>query len=800
MKLRFKNFAPAVVLGVICLVVAALLATINHFTAQKIADNERIARTESLTKAFPENSGVQFDSALSTLPEGAAKSVLEIYPELSGNGYAVTLEFQGYADKIGLTVGVDKDGKVAGVVVTQSNETKGKSEMYDAVSKLAGKSESDVSGVTLVTGATYSSNHIKDAVKDALAAAKLAKEQGLTLALTSSETDLSTDEGIAEKTVEFGMENLIGAQSFREVDLTGKDFYYGIKKIYEETTGKGYAVFFRTKTQYVPRECDVVMALDENFKIVNLEILYWSLSPSYQEEVQIFIDNPAVIKLQDSFKGNDITDVGEEVDLVSKATSTSYNIYNSVVEVLDYLDDIEEKIFASARAYITDAEGFNPAMVTDKEAGKGVKRIYEETSGKGYVVFCQTATQYNPDETRFVLVLDAKYDIIGVDLWRWTTGVYEGGAFPTSDGVKALMNSIKNTNITSLGTSVDLISGATSTSYNVYNAVTAALDFFTLEKIDSYVKEYAKANFPGTADADIVLFTPAVAPRKGAKLIYEIKNKGYVVYCQTATQYNYDETRFVFALDTAFNVTDVDIWRWSTGVYESATFPSSDNIDKLTASLIGVGKTTFTDKADLIAHATGTSGNVMAAVAEAIDVLDSNLENYILTFGASVLEVNKTDFTPVDISEAGRDAGIRRIYRENTGKGYVIHAVTKTQYNPMETEFVFVLSKNMRVLDFDLWFWSTGTYDGMTPTDSPKVDLLEKSFVGVTDLNIDYRVDLVSNATGTTNNVKAVVLEAINYLGTPSDTNLWQTVGIVVLCLGVLAIGVGLYTQRRRRI
>ena len=661
MKLKFKNFAPAIVLGIICLVVAALLAAINYFTAPEIEKNERIARTESLTKAFPEGSGVEFDLPIANLPDDVKKlgTVTEIYPELSGKGYAVTLEFSGYADKIGLTVGVDKDGKVAGVVVTKSNETKGKSEMYTAVGKLAGKSENEISGVTLVTGATFSSDYIKDAVKDALTAAKVVKKAGLTASLTSTEVDLSTDEQIAAKTVEFGMANLAGAVGFTEVDLSDKEFLFGIKKIYEEDTGKGYAAFFRTKTQYVPRECDVLMTLDESFKIVNLEIVYWSLSPSYQEEVQIFLDNPAVVELQESFKGTDITTLGTEVDLVSKATSTSYNIYNSVTEILDY---------------------------------------------------------------------------------------------------------------------------------------------FTAEKIGEYVKDYAASKIEGAVDFELVEI-PKDSLKKSTALIYrETTGKGYAVYCTTATQYNPDETRFVFILDSNFTVTDVDIWRWSTGVYDGATFPSSDEIEeKLEQSLIEVNKTTFTDKVDLISHSTGTSGNVMAAIAEAIDFLDTKLEDHILTFGASVLEVNKTDFTPVDISAAGLNSGIKRIYK-SAGGGYVVYAVTRTQYNPMEAEFVFVLSENMRVLDFDLWLWTTGTYDGMTPIDSPKIDLLEQSFVGVTDLNIDYRVDLVTAATGTTNNIKAAVLEAISYLGTPSDTNLWQTVGIVALCLGIVAIGVGIYTQRRRRI
>ena len=227
--------------------------------------------------------------------------------------------------------------------------------------------------------------------------------------------------------------------------------------------------------------------------------------------------------------------------------------------------------------------------------------------------------------------------------------------------------------------------------------------------------------------------------------------------------------------------------------------PESPAVDTLVNSLVGVNKTTFADKTDLVTSATGTSGNIMAAIAELVNHLDENLESYILEFANATIK-GATGFEALDISSLQLTSGIKRIYKETSGKGFVVYAMTSTKYNPQETEFVFVLNNKMKVIGFDLWFWSTGTYEGMTGSDAYTVDLLEKSFIGVGAQNIDQKVDLVSGATGTTNNMKAAVAEAINYLDPPSEVNAPRIIATVVFFGGIVAIGVAIYFQRRRRI
>lgn len=656
MKMKFKNFTPAIVLGAICLIVAALLAVVNHFTSPVIAENERIARTASLRAVFGgEESDADFDQPIPSLPEGTPQTVEEIYKEKNGKGYAVIVSTQGYAGEIAITVGVGTDGKIVGIAVTKSEESKYREETNRATQTLVGQTKDDINEKeALVAGATVSSKAIKGAVKDAISAVELVMKSETSASLTSQETvPEMTNETIVAK----GMELLEGAVGFELVDTSEAGFKRGVEKIFKETSGKGYLVYCKTRTEWNPRETELVFVLDAGYSITGFDITYWTLSPSYQAEVQIFGDHEDVKKFENSFIGANQTNLGSEVDLVSKATTTSYNIYNAVTEALDYLDrDVDGRVKEAGHRLLPNATDFEKVDLAQAYLYKGTKALFKETTGKGYVAYIRTATQYNPDETRFVV-----------------------------------------------------------------------------------------------------------------------------------------------ALDESFAVTGVEIWRWSTGVYEGATMPESPAVDTLVNSLVGVNKTTFADKTDLVTSATGTSGNIMAAVAELVNYLDSNLEAYILAFASATIK-DAAGFEAVDISAAQLTSGIKRIYKETSGKGFVVYAMTSTKYNPQETEFVFVLNNKMKVIGFDLWFWSTGTYEGMTGSDAYTVDLLEKSFIGVGAQNIDQKVDLVSGATGTTNNMKAAVAEAINYLDPPSEVNVPRIIATVVFFGGIVAIGAAIYFQRRRRI
>lgn len=157
------NIKSIVVLTVICLVVVALLAAVNHVTQPVIERNALLAEQESLRKVLPDSEEFK---ALEL--EGAPQTVTGVYEEVNGRGYAVTLStVSSYSQNpMTFTLGITADGKIAGVEITNYSETK---DFGDYPETFVGK-DSALEGVDVTAGVTYSSEAFKSAVKDAFSA------------------------------------------------------------------------------------------------------------------------------------------------------------------------------------------------------------------------------------------------------------------------------------------------------------------------------------------------------------------------------------------------------------------------------------------------------------------------------------------------------------------------------------------------------------------------------------------------------------------------------------------------------
>lgn len=161
-----KKFMPAIVLTLICLVVALALAAVNLFTAPIVEENNRKKEMESLRLAMPE--GTDFTEVADlTLPD----TVKTVYRESEGRGYVLLLSTTSQytsGDPMNITVGIGADGKITGIRLTSYTESKdfGK-ETYPE--SYVGKDE-NLDGIKLVAGVTYSSTAFREAIKDAFRA------------------------------------------------------------------------------------------------------------------------------------------------------------------------------------------------------------------------------------------------------------------------------------------------------------------------------------------------------------------------------------------------------------------------------------------------------------------------------------------------------------------------------------------------------------------------------------------------------------------------------------------------------
>lgn len=160
-----KLLAPIIVLVAICLVITAALAFTNAATAPVIAAAEQKARDESMQVVLPEGAEFAMIEGLTDLPEGVLP---EIYEAGNGAGYVIFVTGKGYGGDMSIIVGLSADGKIAGTKVLTQNETAGigsnvVNDGSDYQKQLIGMS--DTSGIQATSGATVSSNGMKNALQ-----------------------------------------------------------------------------------------------------------------------------------------------------------------------------------------------------------------------------------------------------------------------------------------------------------------------------------------------------------------------------------------------------------------------------------------------------------------------------------------------------------------------------------------------------------------------------------------------------------------------------------------------------------
>lgn len=162
-----KTLMPTLVLMIICIIISGALVFVNHATKDAIEETNRKTLNDTLVSAFGEGEYTQTDKSyegIDSIING--EDGLVVY-EITTDGYS--------SGGIHVLVGI-KDGEVAGVSFISCGETPGlgtKVNNADFLKKYNGlKNEDEVTSADAVTGATFSSNGLKTAVKLALSADK----------------------------------------------------------------------------------------------------------------------------------------------------------------------------------------------------------------------------------------------------------------------------------------------------------------------------------------------------------------------------------------------------------------------------------------------------------------------------------------------------------------------------------------------------------------------------------------------------------------------------------------------------
>lgn len=176
----FKEFiSPILVLVIICFVVTFLLAFTYGITAPIIEKNTEAAASEARAALLEAADGKFSDSGadLVTYEEGKVYAV-DCYTADNGEGMVVTVKSNSYGGLLTAMVGIDKDGAITGVQITDHADTPGvgtKAQDPGHLSQYIGHTElgsdtikAHADDIVEVTGASVSSGAIHKAVYCAL--------------------------------------------------------------------------------------------------------------------------------------------------------------------------------------------------------------------------------------------------------------------------------------------------------------------------------------------------------------------------------------------------------------------------------------------------------------------------------------------------------------------------------------------------------------------------------------------------------------------------------------------------------
>ncbi len=166
-----KSFTPPLVLSVVCIAVSGLLAFANQLTAPRIAKAQEEKLSKSLVEVFGEADYKTLDKSFENVNQVITDENNRAVFDITVDGYS--------KDGIEALIGIDSEGKVCGIGIVSLKETTGigtRIQANDYIEKFIDLDNDDFPDDTIISGATYSSKGMRNAVSIAVSTYSQNKE------------------------------------------------------------------------------------------------------------------------------------------------------------------------------------------------------------------------------------------------------------------------------------------------------------------------------------------------------------------------------------------------------------------------------------------------------------------------------------------------------------------------------------------------------------------------------------------------------------------------------------------------
>lgn len=409
-------------------------------------------------------------------------------------------------------------------------------------------------------------------------------------------------------------------KNFEKIDITDA-FPTEITRAYKADGGYVFEASVRGK-----EAMSVMCGVDSAGKIVKVEILSESETPGYKDKVFPLVTG-------DSGKYNGMSSQTLDAEIVSGATLSSTAIYNAVKASLNAYaavtggeqtggeEDLtpekpdpivsprsDEELLALAKALVPDADNVSEAYVWSPP--RNLIKLYD-AGDKGYVAYLITLGYGGIVANEALVNISKQGDIVAVNHITCVVGHDIGlGDFAKGFEGKDFWN---------MG-SVELVSGATGTSGDLKSAIVDAVRVVVGRSLKSEekLKELIDRYFYASCVEKMEL--PENAPDTLRALYKEANGRGYIAYIVTIGSHSKaPESEVIVYFDNFGKIKDAEILVWTVG---HGTEPG-DFADRLK----GLAESEL-DGVELVSGSTGTSGNILQAVKDAIPFVPTHFPIY----------------------------------------------------------------------------------------------------------------------------------------------------------------------------